>query len=78
MDMNLPYFVGNTDRIEDCGVDTTGQRKSLDGTLCIVHMHGITIEQFNAIRTKTSIVAYSQADAIELMNTSEWTEPEVI
>ena len=77
MDMNLPYFVGDTDRLGECGVDTTTQRKSLDGSLCIVHMHGLTIEQFNEIRTKTSIVAYSIQDALILMATPEWQVEEV-
>jgi len=77
MDFALPYFVGEISRLEDCGIDTDGLRKSLDGTQAIVHMHNLTIEQFNEVRTKTSITAYTHEQAQEVMKTAEWNNEEI-
>lgn len=74
MEMSLPYFVGTVERFAECGITTDEHRKSLDGTKAIVHMHGLTIEQFNEVRTKTSILALTHEQALELMETAEWTE----
>ena len=71
--MELPFLVGDVEKFEECLIDTTYNRKSLDGKITIVHIHGLTIEQFNEVRTKTSLVAHSQESAAELMLTPEWT-----
>ena len=91
-DMALPFFMGTVSDLQGCGIDTEGLRKSLTGEitvtgegedqvvtdthLAIVHMHGLTIEQFNAVRTKTSIDALTHEQAQVLMATAEWSNVE--
>jgi len=73
-DMNLPFFMGSCEKLEECNIDTTPLRKSLDGTKAIIHMHLLTIDQFNAMRIKTSIEALTHEQARSLMATAEWSE----
>jgi hypothetical protein len=73
LDFLLPFFTGNTDKFAECGIDTTGLRHSLDGTQAIIHMQNLTIEQFNEVRTKTSILALTHEQTQELMASAEWS-----
>lgn len=67
--------MGETDKLQECGIDTTSLRKSLDGTLCLVHQHGLTKEQFDEIRPKTSIETMTYEEVKALLQTPEWVEP---
>lgn len=71
--MTLPFFVGAISSLKNCGIETAPLRKSNDGTLAIVHMHALTIEQFENVRTKTSIEALSYEQAQSLMQTADWS-----
>lgn len=76
-DMTLPFFVGTVENFEECGINTLTERKSLDGNKVIVHMHNLTMEQFNVIRTKMNILALTYNQTLELMQTPEWVEVDV-
>ena len=78
MDMILPYFMGETIKLQECGIDTTSLRKSLDGSLCLVHQHGLTKVQFDEIRPKTSIQTLTYEEVKELLQTVEWKEQEEV
>jgi hypothetical protein len=71
-DMKLPFFIGSIEDFESCGIDTSTLRKSLDNAQVIIHLHNLTIEQFNAIRVKTNVAALSYQQVQDLMQTSEW------
>ncbi len=73
-DMELPFFVGTVDDFTCCGVDTTNLRKSVDGTQAIIHMHNLTMEQFNEVRFKVDINAVTHEEALTLMGTPEWID----
>lgn len=77
-DMALPFFMGTVEKMEECGIDTNELRKSLDGTKAIIHMSLLTMEQFNEVRTKTSILAMTNEQTQELMRTTEWTSEDVL
>lgn len=72
-DMNMPFAVGSIDKLQECGIDTTDLRKSIDETMALIHLQNMSIEQFTAFRTKTSILAMTQEQTEELMLTTEWS-----
>lgn len=72
-DMSLPWFVGTVEKLQECGIVTDGLRKSIDGLKAIVHLQDLSVEQFAAVRPKTSIDALNYEQAKELMSTEEWT-----
>lgn len=72
----LPFAVGDITKLQECNIDTTNLRKSLDGTKALVHLQNLTISQFNAFRVKTSIQAMTYEQVEELMATPEWSVTE--
>lgn len=72
-DFVMAFFIGTIEKLQECGIDTTTLRKSKDGLQAIIHFDLLTMEQFNAIRPKTSIEALTHEQTLERMATSEWS-----
>lgn len=84
-ELSLPYFIGTVTDLQAAGVDAPSLRKSLTGEitvdgetvtdthLAIVHLHSLTIDQFNAIlRMGGAFTAVTHEQAKTLMQTADW------
>lgn len=62
-DFDLPFFAGSCEDLTECGIDTEPLRKSQNGERAIIHMHNLSMEQFNSIRVNTDIEALTHEQA---------------
>lgn len=74
MDMQLPWFLATVDKFSECGIPQGTNRVSLDGTMMVIHQHGLTKEQYDCIRPKISIITLTHDECLALMNTLAWSE----
>ena len=72
----LRFAIGNTNDLSEIGIETDGLRKSVDGTLSIIHIEFLSDEQFEAIRFNPSFTFKSGESMEELMKTPVWNDDE--
>lgn len=69
----MNFAIGNTEYYDSLGFDTTNWRKSLDGTLAVVHYDTI---QFLADESEVTLYRHDDKAFKDVMMSEEWTEKE--
>ena len=71
----MNFAIGDTEYYNSLGFDTTHWRKSLDGTLSVVHYDTV---QFLADDSKLTIYRHDDEAFREVMMSEEWSEKEEV
>lgn len=69
----MTFAIGQTDYYNTLGFDTTHWRKSLDGTLAVVHYD--TVEHVADV-DKLTLYRHDDKAFKDVMQSNEWTEEE--
>lgn len=67
----MNFAIGQTDYFNSLGFDTTHWRKSVDGTLSVVHYDTV---QFLADESQITLYRHDDKAFKDVMMSAEWTE----